>query len=155
MHRVGGRRKVVNVKGFTLIELMIVVAIIGILAAIAYPSYTQYVIKSNRENAKTELMDIANQMSMYKGVNHSFAGATVTQLYGVAVTPRQGTALYNLAFSPSPTEATGWTLVAQPIATSQQKGDGWICLNELGQRFWSKGGSSCDELSATSSWDNQ
>ena len=49
-------------KGFTLIELMIVVAIIGILAAIAYPSYMDSVRKSNRSDGKAALSDIAQRL---------------------------------------------------------------------------------------------
>jgi type IV pilus assembly protein PilE len=49
-------------KGFTLIEMMIVVAIVGILAAIAWPSYQESVKRSNRAEAKTELMDIAQRL---------------------------------------------------------------------------------------------
>jgi len=49
-----------KLRGFTLIELMIVVAIVGILASIAYPSYTEYVARSNRSEALRELVRIAN-----------------------------------------------------------------------------------------------
>lgn len=51
-----------RLKGFTLVELMIVVAIVGILAAVAWPSYQVSVRKSNRAEAKTELMDIAQRL---------------------------------------------------------------------------------------------
>jgi type IV pilus assembly protein PilE len=51
-----------KVNGFTLVEMLIAVAIVGILAAIAYPSYMDYVRKSNRAEAKTELMDVATRL---------------------------------------------------------------------------------------------
>ena len=49
-----------NLQGFTLIELMITVAIVSILASIAYPSYTDYVVRSNRSEAPLELVRLAN-----------------------------------------------------------------------------------------------
>ena len=49
-------------EGFTLIELMIVVAIIAILAAIAYPSYTQYKIRTNRADVQSEMMQTAQRL---------------------------------------------------------------------------------------------
>lgn len=60
-------------KGFTLVELMVVVAIVGILAAIAYPSYTSYTIKSNRTAAKSAMMDIANRQQQYLLVKRQYA----------------------------------------------------------------------------------
>ena len=53
-------------KGFTLIELMIVVAIIGILAAIAYPSYQEYVRRTKRTDAQADMMELANRLQRYK-----------------------------------------------------------------------------------------
>lgn len=51
-----------RMKGFTLIEVMIVVAIIGVLSAIAFPSYTQYVQRSHRANARAALLQAAQWM---------------------------------------------------------------------------------------------
>jgi len=67
--------------GFTLVELMIVTAIVAILAAIAYPSYRQYVLRTNRTVAKSFLMDLAQQEERYYIRNRSYG--TLDQLgYG-------------------------------------------------------------------------
>jgi len=52
-------------KGFTLIEVLITIAIVGILTSIAYPSYTQYVIQSNRAEPQRELLELANLMEQH------------------------------------------------------------------------------------------
>lgn len=137
-------------KGFTLIELMIVVVIVAILVAIAYPSYTSYRQKTMRVNAQAELIEIAQKMNAYKAMNSSFSGANVGTLHGSTTVPKDQ-ALYDVSFNQL--TATYWELVAKPKNSSMQKGNGWICLNSDGNRYWVKGSTSCSGLSNASSWD--
>lgn len=84
--------------GFTLIELMIVVAVIGILAAIAYPSYQDSVRKSRRGQGKADMVELAQRAERFYTVNNTYAGfwATVpTAPVNHRVSPRTGgTAAY-------------------------------------------------------------
>jgi len=59
-------------KGFTLIEIMIVVVIIGILAAVAYPSYVSSVIKTNRASGKNMMLQLAQQEERYYTENNTY-----------------------------------------------------------------------------------
>ncbi|HET7300531.1 MAG TPA: type IV pilin protein [Oleiagrimonas sp.] len=63
-------------RGFTLLELMIVVAIVAILAAIAYPSYTHYIVKTHRAAAEACLSEYANYMERFYTTNLSYANDT-------------------------------------------------------------------------------
>lgn len=61
--------------GFTLIELMVAVAVIGILAAIAFPSYQDYIRRSKRAAAKAVLSDLANRQQAYLNDKRAYAGS--------------------------------------------------------------------------------
>lgn len=136
--------------GFTLIELMIVIAIIGILAAIAYPSYQNYKVRTHRTDAQAEMITIGKTLMHLKVAKGNYLNTNISKIYGASVTPISGTALYDLELN---TTSSTWELVAKPKAGTTQAGNGWICLNEQGQRFWEKGVNSCNGLSATSNWD--
>ena len=64
-------------RGFTLIELMIVVAVVGILAAIAYPSYQEYVRKAKRAEGRTALVELLQQQERYMTQNNTYLAFTV------------------------------------------------------------------------------
>lgn len=72
-------------QGFTLIELMIVVAIVGVLAAVAYPSYSEHVRKTNRVDAKTALMRFSQMQESYFVQNLSYAQNLTTGADGLGL----------------------------------------------------------------------
>lgn len=95
-------------KGFTLIELMVVVAIVGILAAVAYPSYTDYITRSRRTDAKSALMATAQAMERFYTEKMTYNAATLgtsapTTDIGLTTSPDS---FYTIAFDSDPTDAT-------------------------------------------------
>jgi len=100
-------RKVIS--GFTLIEMMIVVAILGIVAAIAFPSYTEYVIKGKRTDAKVELLKIAQLQESYFVQNLSYAANFGTEAggLGLGATVKSEQEEYTITMTVTPDACTG------------------------------------------------
>ena len=138
-------RSVITVKstsrGFTLIELMIVVAIVAILTMIAYPSYTKYIIRTSREAAQSQLLQLATSQEKIF-LNSNAYTSSVTNAYtgqasgGLGVTSgKTNDGKYTLP-APSNLTATTFTLTASPVGGSTQAGDGDITINQSGIRTW-------------------
>jgi type IV pilus assembly protein PilE len=94
-------------KGFTLIEVMITVAIVAILAAIAYPSYQSHVVKTRRKAAEACLVELAQWMERYYTTNMKYQGASLPSTQ--CQTELQDH--YDFAFSGTP-DATSYTIQA-------------------------------------------
>lgn len=112
--------------GFTLIELMIVVAVIGILAAIAYPNYQEYVKKGRRSAAQSHMMEIAQREQQYLLDARAYA-ANLTAL-GVT-TPTDVASYYTIALTVTDAPP-GFTITA--TATGVQASDGDLSLSSTG-----------------------
>lgn len=119
-------------QGFTLIELMIVVAVIGILASIALPSYTQYIIKSNRVAAQSQMMEIANREQQFLFADRAYADKATLISSGYAP-PTEVSAKYSYDVTVDNT-ATPPTYTITFTPTGSQASDGALTLNNTGAK---------------------
>jgi type IV pilus assembly protein PilE len=122
--------------GFSLIELMVAVAVVGILSAIALPAYREYVAKSRRADAQSALVGWAGAMERYFVQSNTYDGAAdadgVPTMYPGQVPLEGGAATYLLRITSL--SDTDYTLAAQP--TGSQTGDkcGTLTLDAAGRQ---------------------
>lgn len=123
-----------NSRGVTLLELMIVVAVVGILSAIAYPAYQKYGLRANRAEAKTVLLESAQFMEKNYTEANSYAktstGSSISLPYSQS--PKTGSAKYNIQFQATPTDST-YSIIAIPTTGQDADECGSLTINQLGQ----------------------
>ena len=147
------------VRGFTIIELLIVIVVISILAALAIPSYREYVMRTNRTVAKVALQDLLTRQESYS-VDHKVYAADFDRLgvpgsgansvayvttdgvisrnvanavYSFALKKHTGSSVGTCVFDDNPT-ATGFSLTATPISSNTDTKCGTLCLTSSGDR---------------------
>lgn len=119
-----------NENGFTLIELMIVVAVVGILAAIAYPSYTEYVRRGHRSEARAGLLQAAQWLERASTATGTYpaSGAFPGTLTKVPSN------LYDISYTPAGTPVASYTLTATPKGGQAVDKCGSYTLTNVGLR---------------------
>ncbi|WP_207389261.1 type IV pilin protein [Marinobacter halodurans] len=156
--------RAVQERGFTLIELMIVVAIVAIIAAIAYPSYLDQVKSTRRGDAEGALMSFSNAMERYYTQNGTYLGAD-----GAAPPAAFSATLTAPAASVFPDEAPidgnpksynlriynlqANSYVLRAIPKGPQAGDGYLELSSTGARGWDSDNSGGALSASEKSWD--
>jgi len=124
-------------KGFTLIELVIAITIIGILSAIAIPAYQQYIVRAKRSDAMQGVMSAAAALERFRAANNfSYVGACLgagCPFTNQVPTDGSSAAYYNLALSN--VTATTFTITATPVNSMLGK-DGPLTINETGTKTW-------------------
>ena len=122
-----------SLRGFTLIELMIVVAIVGIIAAIAYPAYAQYVVKTNRSAAQSFILGVANKQEQYMLDARVYADALNTL---DITTPSEVSANYTITIAGVTTAPPEYSIVATPTGSQLTKDArcGTLTINQAGEK---------------------
>lgn len=139
--------------GFTLIELMITVAIVGILAAIAYPNYTEYSKRTKRVEVQTMMQEMSQKLVAYKIANGSFKDIASTGLISSKI-PLTGPTNYTLTITDidgknytETTKNSTWLLTA--ISQGPMLNTGNLTLDSTGIQCWYKVSNVC------SAWDSK
>ncbi len=132
-------------KGFSLLELMIAVAIVGIIASIAYPAYQEYVREARRSDAKAVLIEMSQWMEREYTVNGRYTNASnAIPSLPIVKSPKDGTdVVYNVGVTAATTST--FTLTATPAVGGPQEGDdcGNLSITQTGAKSASGTATDC------------
>jgi type IV pilus assembly protein PilE len=135
------RKLAFGARGFTLIEMATVMVVIAILTAIAIPNYTAYVARSNRSEARSQLLMAANWVERWRTQQGSYLGAALPAP-ALTQSPAQGTPKYTIAL----TNLTAITYTIEATPVGSMAGD--ICnllrIDQTGLRTFTGGGGTQD-----------
>ena len=126
-----------HVRGFTLVELMMAVAVIAILTRIAYPSYIEYVKRGHRSSAQSLMLDLANREQQYLLDNRSFLGggtSAVTTLLPSGV-PAEVSAYYTMTIAATAGPPPTFEVKATPKTGTVMAGEAPFTLDQDGTRL--------------------
>lgn len=122
-----------KIKAYTLVEVLIVVAILATIVAIAVPMYGEQMNKSRRSDAKQALLAASEAVERYKAANFSYAAlnGNLGTVFSTQVPVEGGTAYYNLQISAT---ATTYTITA--TGTGAMASDGNFTIDQAGQKTY-------------------
>jgi type IV pilus assembly protein PilE len=132
-------RKPSSARGFSLIELMMVLGVVAILTAVSYPVYRQHIIRGNREAAKSELVQIAAQQEKIYLNSDAYSSSITTAYTGISTgglgftTGKTSNGKYTLSIV---TAAQTYTVTATPVSGTVQASDGNLTVASDGTRTW-------------------
>ena len=134
-----------NQQGFSLIELLISIAILGVLTMMSYPSYLDYVNQGKRQKAMADIMALASSMETYKAQHYSYKGAaqagadtgkpSIFNAWSPADQP-EANKEYDLTIHALTDGGRGYELRATPVSGSSMSGDGMLFYGSTGVKAW-------------------
>lgn len=145
-----------KIAGFTLTEMVVALAIVGLLVVTARPFYKIYQVKTNRSTTQAELTRIAQVLHSHKVQNGDFSGAKpfvdgISSISFPALKPTYTIGLQLTNNNSTGVKAQGFVLTATPVVRSVQALDGVICINNYGNHYWVLGSKSC-ALTEKTTW---
>jgi type IV pilus assembly protein PilE len=113
---------------------MITVVIVSILAAIAYPSYQNYILKGNRASAQAFLMDAAQRQQQYFLDNRAYAGDIGT-LFASAPVPTEVSPYYDITFDPPGVTPPTFKITATPKGRQNKNNEPTLSIDQAGTKL--------------------